>query len=123
MEYFENKALGPELPISFTINTWLRYVDDVLTIIKKGTSNSLLAHLNSIDPSIKFTMESPNEHGTILFLDTFPRPSGNNIITIVYRKPTHTERYLDFQLQSPKNCQTCSNQSLNRQSKKYVFIT
>ena len=35
MEYFENKALGPELPISFTINTWLRYMDDVLTIIKK----------------------------------------------------------------------------------------
>ena len=37
MEYFEKRALGPELPISFTINTWLRYVDDVLTIVKKGT--------------------------------------------------------------------------------------
>ena len=37
MEYFEKKALGPELPMSFTINTWLRYVDDVLTIVKKGT--------------------------------------------------------------------------------------
>ena len=36
MEYFENKALGAELPISFSINTWLGYVDDVLTIIKKG---------------------------------------------------------------------------------------
>ena len=35
MEYFENKALGPELPISLTINTWLRYVDNILTIIKK----------------------------------------------------------------------------------------
>ena len=29
MEYFEKRALGPELPVSFTINTWLRYVDDV----------------------------------------------------------------------------------------------
>ena len=37
MEYFEQRTLGPELPISFTIDTWLRYVDDVLTIVKKGT--------------------------------------------------------------------------------------
>ena len=40
MEYFEKRALGPELPISFTINTWLRYMDDVLTIVKKGTHDS-----------------------------------------------------------------------------------
>ena len=39
-EYFEKRALGPELPISFTIDTWLRYVDDVLTIVKKGTHDS-----------------------------------------------------------------------------------
>ena len=36
MEHFEKRALGPELPMSFMINTWLRYVDDVLTIVKKG---------------------------------------------------------------------------------------
>ena len=46
MEYFEKRALGPELPVSFTINTWLRYVDDVLTIVKKGTHDSLLNYLN-----------------------------------------------------------------------------
>ena len=58
MEYFEKRALGPELPVSFTINTWLRYVDDVLTIVKKGTHDSLLNYLNSIDPNIKFTIKS-----------------------------------------------------------------
>ena len=71
MEYFEKRALGPELPISFTIDTWLRYVDDVLTMVKKGTRDSLLNHLNSIDPNIKFTLEPPNEQGAIPFLDTF----------------------------------------------------
>ena len=96
MEYFEKRALGPELPMSFTINTWLRYVDDVLTIVKKGTRDSLLNYLNSIDPNIKFTIVPPNEQGAIPFLDTFPRPSGNKIITSVYRKPTHTHRYLDM---------------------------
>ena len=73
MEYFEKRALGPELPVSFTINTWLRYVDDVLIIVKKGTRDSLLNYLNSIDPNIKFTIEPPNEQGAIPFLDTFPR--------------------------------------------------
>ena len=83
IEHFEKRALGPELPVSFTINTWLRYVDDVLTIVKKGTCDSLLNYLNSIDPNIKFTIEPPNEQGAIPFLDTFPRPSGNKIITSV----------------------------------------
>ena len=69
MEYFEKRALGPELPVSFTINTWLRYVDDVLTIVKKGTCDSLLNYLNSIIPNIKFTIEPPNEQGAIPFLD------------------------------------------------------
>ena len=81
MEYFEKKTLGPELPISFTINTWLRYMDDVLTIVKKGTHDSLLNYLNSIDSNIKFTIEPPNDQEAIPFLDTFSRPSGNKIIT------------------------------------------
>ena len=57
--------------MSFTIKTWLRYVDDVLTIVKKGTHDSLLNHLNSIDPNIKFTIEPPNKQGAIPFMDTF----------------------------------------------------
>ena len=74
MEYFEKRTLGLELPISFTIDTWLRYVDDVLTVVKRGACDSLLNHLNSIDPNIKFTIEPPNDQGAIPFLDTFPRP-------------------------------------------------
>ena len=104
MEYFEKRALGPELPLSFTINTWLRYVNDVLTIVKKGTQDSLLNHLNSIDPNTKFTIEPPNKQGAIPFLDTFLRTSGNNkIITSVYRQPTDTDRYLDFNSNHPKS--------------------
>ena len=41
-------------------------------------------------------MEPPNDQVAIPFLDTFPRPSGNKIITSVYRKPTHMDRYLDY---------------------------
>ena len=116
-EYFEKRALGPELPVSFTINTWLRYVDDVLTIVKKGTHGSLLNYLNSIDPNIKFTIEPPNEQGAIPFLDTFPRPSGNKIINSVYRKPTHTDRYLDFNSNHPKSAKHAVVRALTDRAK------
>ena len=56
----------------------------------------MLQYLNSIDPHIKFTIEQPNEEGGIPFLDTFPKPQGEGIAVSVYRKPTHRDRYLDF---------------------------
>ena len=117
MEYFEKRALDPELPISFTIDTWLRYVDDVLTIVKKGTRDSLLNHLNSIDPNIKFTIEPPNDQGAIPFLDTFPRPSGNEIVTSVYRKPSHMDRYLDFNSNHPKSAKCAVVRALTDRAK------
>ena len=61
MEYFEDLALGPELPIP--VKDWKRYVDDVFSIIPKGNRNTMLQYLNSIDPHIKFTIEQPNEEG------------------------------------------------------------
>ena len=63
MEYFENMALGPELPIP--VKDWKRYVDDVFSIIPKGSRDKMLQYLNSIDPHIKFTIEQPNEEGGI----------------------------------------------------------
>ena len=77
MEYFEELALGPELPIP--IKEWKRYVDDVFSIIPKGKQEELLRHLNSIDPHIKFTVEQPNSEGAIPFLNTLPKPNGNEI--------------------------------------------
>ena len=70
MEYFEKRALGTELPMSFTINTWLRYVDDVLTTVKKGTCDSLLNHLNSINSNIKLQFSLQTSKG--LFLSWIP---------------------------------------------------
>ena len=92
-------------------------MDDVLTIVKKGTHDSLLNYLNSIDPNIKFTIEPPNEQGAIPFLDTFPRPSGNKIITSVYRKPIHTDRYLDFNSNHPKSAKCAVVRALTDRAK------
>ena len=99
MEYFKDLALGPELPIP--VKDWKRYMDDVFSIIPKGKRDTMLQYLNSIDPHIKFTIEQPNEEGGIPFLDTFPKPKGEGIVVSVYRKPTHMDRYLDFNSSHP----------------------
>ena len=61
----------------------------------------MLQYLNSINPHIKFTIQQPNEEGGIPFLDTFPKPQGEGIAVSVYRKPTHRDRYLDFNSSHP----------------------
>ena len=94
LEYFEDMALCPEVPIP--IKEWKRYVDDVFSIIPKGQRENMLKYLKSIDPHIKFTVEQPNEEGAIPFLDTLPKPKCEEISVSVYRKPTHTDIYLDF---------------------------
>ena len=100
MEYFENMALGPGNSL-YQSRTGRGYVDDVFSIIPKGSWDKMLQYFNSIDPHIKFTIEQPNKEGGISFLDTFPKPQGEDIAVAVYRKPTHTDRYLDFHSSHP----------------------
>ena len=65
------------------------YVDDTCCIVKKGTMEGLLSHLNSVKPSIKFAVEVEKD-GSLPFLDTQRRDDGSGVVT-VYRKPTHTQ--------------------------------
>ena len=54
------------------------------------------SHLNSINTNIKFTINMESE-GSIAFLDTkTTRQDYGSITMSVYRKATHTYRYLDF---------------------------
>ena len=48
---------------------WKRYVDDVCTALQEKDIKEFKKHLDSIEPSIKFTMESES-NGKIAFLDT-----------------------------------------------------
>ena len=99
MEYLEDLVLG--LEASIPIKEWKRYVDDIFSIIPKGKREVKLQYLNSIDPHTKFTVEQPNMEGGIPFLDIFPKPKGEGIAVFVYRKPTHMDRYLDFNSSHP----------------------
>ena len=97
MEYFESLAI-PSSPT--LIKWWLRYVDDVHSASRKDDISQLQEHLYSIDPHIKFTIELPGTDG-LPFLDTLTKPTPNSIESTVYRKLTHTDRYLDYNSKPP----------------------
>ena len=55
----------------------------------------LLQHLNSIQPSIQFTVERETD-GKLPFLDTcVQRTTDGKLEAVVYRKPTHTDKYIN----------------------------
>lgn len=74
---------------------WKRYVDDSFCIIKRNAVNSFHTTLNSIDPHISFTIEEESDQ-QIAFLDTLVSRKNNMITIDVFRKATHTDRYLDY---------------------------
>ena len=98
MEDLEKRALSTSLSQPCF---WKRYVDDVCAAVKSNLVLTLQNHLNNIEPSIQFTVERETER-KISFLDvTVCRQDDGQLSTKVYRKPTHTERYLSFDSHHP----------------------
>ena len=93
MEKFEEAlATAPHHP-----SLWKRYVDDTFVIQEEKHSNEFFQHINSLEDKIKFTAESTRPDGSIPFLDTLVTPrSDGSLETKVYRKPTHTNQYLQW---------------------------
>ena len=72
-------------------------MDDTFVIHKEVNKQGFLQHINSVDPAIKFTVEDNKEDGSISFLDTIVKPEADGTLSItVYRKPTHTDQYLQW---------------------------
>ena len=70
--------------------------------MKKDETDDFLNHLNSIELTVQFTVETADDDNTLPFLDTcLHHMEGCIIQTSVYRKPTHTERYLDYMSHHP----------------------
>ena len=89
---------------------WLRYVDNTFCILNKDHINDFHSHFNSICSHIQFTIEK--EHNFSLpFLDVLVKRNSRNdnttthsfLSTTIYRKPTHTNRYLHYTSHHPKH--------------------
>ena len=94
MENFEVRAINtsPHPPLM-----WKRFVVDTFVVIKAAHKQEFLEHLNSTDHHIQFTSEDSRPVGSMPFLDMMitPREDGR-LSTTVYRKPTHTDLYLQW---------------------------
>ena len=95
METVETKALQTFQNPSFM---WKRYVDDAFVVIKKNNFETFYEHLNNIEASIKFTLETESNN-SLLFLDVLVVKKYGNLTTKLYQKPTHTNRFLNFNSQ------------------------
>ena len=100
MEDIEQRAL---LTFRTLLRFWKRYVDDTCTAIQPCIIEEFHQHLNSIEPSIQFTYEI-EQNNQLPFLDILlNRQDDGSILTFVFRKSTHTDRYLHFNSHHPQS--------------------
>ena len=72
-------------------------MDDTFTILQSSHKEEFLEQLNSVDHYIQFTAEDQRSDGAMPFLDILVMPGGDgSLSTSVYRKPTHTDLYLQW---------------------------
>ena len=100
MEYFEEMALGST---SLKPLMWFRYVDDTFILWPRQEDvQTLLDHVNSIRPSIQFSMEK-EQNNKSPFLDVLVTCTEQGFRSSMYCKPTFTRQYLNFNSHHPYN--------------------
>ena len=94
MEASEDRAINTAL---HPPKIWKRYVDDSFVIQQESQKEQFFQHINQVDTSIKYTMEKAGPDGSIPFLDLLITPKADGTLTTkVYRKPTHTDQYFQW---------------------------
>ena len=97
MEYIEDRAISTA---AHPPKWWYRYVDDSHVCLKKDHVQEFHDRLNPIDPNIQFTKEI-EEDNRLSFLDTTTSRVCGHAQVSMYRKLTHTDKYLDYNSHHP----------------------
>jgi len=111
MEHFEKEA--PRKTFK-KLEVWFCYVNDTFVIWRHGRAElrKFLIFFNNQHPNIHFTID---ENGKLLFLNVLVSKKADGTLGQVYRKPTHTDRYLHAELHHhPAQKQSAINSLVHR---------
>jgi hypothetical protein len=103
MNWFESTFVLRE-ELQFKPVLWKRMRDDILLIWNQDSEklSEFIEYLNGKEPRIQFTVEK-EVNGSLPFLDLLIMREEDKIMTKVYRKPSHTQRYINWRSNHPKN--------------------
>ena len=90
---------------------WEQLSDDVYSILKHTHLENVFHHINNLHQNIKFTMEKESNR-ELAFLDSLLKRNNGEIFVLVYRKPTHTEQYLQYSSHHQTSCKESAVSSL-----------
>jgi transposase-like protein len=91
LQYFEHTVLINAL-VRFNILQHYRYVDDIIVLYDDTTTDifDVYDHINTLSPTLKFTLELETQH-QLNFLDLTLRNQNGTINFNIYRKPVTTD--------------------------------
>ena len=117
--YCETRIAPDEWP-----ELYRRYVDDTFSLFSGGKAEALkfLARLNSLHPSLQFTMESEDE-GKLPFMDVLVMREVNRYTTTIHRKPTFTGLYTRWDSYCAKERKIALMRSLASRAKRICWTT
>ena len=93
---------------------------DIYSILKRTHLENFFHHVNNLHQNIKFTREEES-NGELAFLDTLLKRNNGEISVLVYRKPTHTDQYLQYSSHHQTSCKESAVSSLFHRA--YSIIT
>ena len=96
MDWFEKQYVYSDM-CKMKPKAWKRMRDDIFFVWDHGEEEfkKFKEYLNSHEPRIQFTMEEEKDR-VMAFLDLSIRRTDDSLITKVYRKDTHTYRYIHW---------------------------
>ena len=105
MHWFERTyVFGENSSFRDKIVFWKRQMDDIF-FVWNGTKEELelfVWHLNGFEYKIQFTLEV-EKNRYLPFLDVGITRLDSKLVTKIYRKPTHTQKYINWNSNHPKN--------------------
>ena len=77
-------------------------MDDIWNLNKEDQHDEFFGKVNTLDPNLKFTREKANDQKELPYLDSLTKAEEDGSVSSkVYRKPTHTDQYLQFESHHP----------------------